>query len=151
MEFDTNITVDDFTSICRLCVKQKSQLKPILKNEVEKRTADASLNQMITICLGLEVKNVEKTSISCNLKIFVQILLFHRLLQITSDDGLPLLICSMCCSKLNESHSFRLQCLSASDFLKDIKSKQEQNNSFDDHDWFVRILHTDTTLYSLFS
>lgn len=40
------------------------------------------------------------------------------------DDGLPLLICSGCSSKLVDAHSFRITCLSAADFLNSIKLKQ---------------------------
>lgn len=56
MQFNPNITEDDFSSICRLCLKRKCRLKPIFKSEVDiTNTAAASFNQMIAICFGIEV------------------------------------------------------------------------------------------------
>lgn len=68
MNFNQNITINDFTSICRLCLKSKGRLKPIFKPESEHdqtNAARATFSQMISTCLGLEVNHPT----ICNLQI----------------------------------------------------------------------------------
>lgn len=54
MNFNKNITINDFDVICRLCLKYENNLKPILKRENDKNTPTA--DEMINICFGLEVR-----------------------------------------------------------------------------------------------
>lgn len=64
MENDINITVNDFSKICRLCLKHDRHLKPIFKSESidqgiagDHTTASAvPFNQMITTCFGFDVR-----------------------------------------------------------------------------------------------
>lgn len=128
MEFNSTLTVDDFASICRLCLKRKSRLKPVFKSKVEidlTNTAATSFDQMITICFGIEVNTIFVFNFN-----FYYFGNFYCL-QVSPDDGLPLFICSLCCNKLIDGYSFRLQCLAAFDFLKNIQAKQECTNRVD--------------------
>lgn len=51
-----NITVSDFNSICRFCLKNERRLKPIFKNEPsDDESKSIPLNRMIGDCSGLVV------------------------------------------------------------------------------------------------
>lgn len=53
MDFNKNITINDFNAICRLCLKCDSNLKPIFKRERIEDTP--TVDEMINFCIGLEV------------------------------------------------------------------------------------------------
>lgn len=59
MENKLNITVNDFSKICRLCLKRDRKLKPIFKSEsmdlADCQTESLPLSQMITACFGFNV------------------------------------------------------------------------------------------------
>lgn len=52
--------------------------------------------------------------------------------KVAHDDGLPLLICGICSSKLLDTHSFRITCLSAAELLTSIKLK-DADEQLTDH------------------
>lgn len=76
--YDFDVTIDDFSSICRLCLK-RDKLKLIFKNNDDQCAADEnvlsiSTNRMITECCGLEVWLMH----TCNIRnIFIFKFYFH--------------------------------------------------------------------------
>lgn len=55
--FETNITVEDFSNICRFCMTErtpKQQLKPIFDDKNLEWTS--TLNEMIRLCLNINVR-----------------------------------------------------------------------------------------------
>lgn len=69
-------------------------------------------------------------SLSYNFCLFYFIILFYYFFQITEDDDLPTLICSMCLKKLIISNTFRKQCLSSEFHLKKIKRDYDERKLF---------------------
>lgn len=60
METNLYITVNDFSKICRLCLKRDNRLKPIFKSESSdadsQHTESLPFNKMIAICFGFNVR-----------------------------------------------------------------------------------------------
>lgn len=122
------ITIDDFESICRLCLKKDRCLKPIFKSEISdsEQNGISTLDQMIAECFGLEVIELHtlvRCIRICNIK-----KLCHS--QINPDDGLPLLICNSCSWKLTEGYSFRAMCIASADFLLNVKNEPKPEKYF---------------------
>lgn len=59
MDVQHSITLNDFQSICRLCLKKDRCLHPIFKSEysdnVDQQNGITTLNIMIFECFGLDV------------------------------------------------------------------------------------------------
>lgn len=74
MKTKLNVTQNDFNSICRLCLNDDYQLKPIyLKSETNSSNElfdGFCLDEMIDICLGLHVRKNCSIIKIINIKIF---------------------------------------------------------------------------------
>lgn len=52
MEIKSDITINDFSAICRLCLKRERRLQSLFHT----KNLEQSLKQMIHICFGFEVR-----------------------------------------------------------------------------------------------
>lgn len=128
-----NITLNDFQSICRLCIKKERSLKPIFKSESEHNIDNGggdhqngimTLNTMILECFGL---NVVINSFKIYFHEFSYMFFDH---QVHPDDGLPLLICSTCSLKLTEGYIFREQCIASAEILLSLRNEPKPEQYF---------------------
>lgn len=55
MEIKSDITINDFSAICLLCLKREHRLQPIHRIENFANMEAQSLNEIIHVCFGFEV------------------------------------------------------------------------------------------------
>lgn len=56
MDTNLNITINDFNSICRLCLNKDRRLKFIFETKIENDDCKSEpMHQVIAICFGLNV------------------------------------------------------------------------------------------------